>query len=130
MSCPSLQDGHDVVAVHPLVPRRVHLDAVVEAEEPRGPIAMPEKGVERRQHRRPPRRPAAAPRRLQSRQVAGKRIPRRFAGLAPRRILHRDTHHFAGGEHLSEHAPSLRHARARNVRYMRRSRAGRGAQLA
>ena len=50
-----MEDGQRVVAVHPLVPGRVDLDAVVEAEEARHPVAIPQERVEGREQGRPAR---------------------------------------------------------------------------
>src|SRR2546428_3552241 len=41
-----VEDWQRVVAVHALGPGRVDLDAVVEAEQPRHPVAMPEQRIE------------------------------------------------------------------------------------
>src|SRR6266545_3816126 len=54
-----MKDGERVVAVHALVAGGVDLDAVVEAEETRDTVAIPEKGVERREQGRPARAPAS-----------------------------------------------------------------------
>ncbi len=46
---PVMEDRKCVVAVHALVARGVDLDPVVEAEETRHAVAIPEQGVERRE---------------------------------------------------------------------------------
>src|SRR6266849_11159002 len=48
-----MEDGQRVVAVHALVPGRIDLDAVVEPEETRHPVAIPQERVEGREQGRP-----------------------------------------------------------------------------
>jgi len=50
---PPRQQRHREVAVHPLRPRYVGLQAVLEAERPQRPLPVPDKRVERRQERDP-----------------------------------------------------------------------------
>jgi hypothetical protein len=50
-----VQHRQRVVTVHALRTRRVHLDPVVEAEEPGDAGAMPQQRIEWRQQRRPAR---------------------------------------------------------------------------
>jgi hypothetical protein len=41
-----VEDRQRVVAVHPLGPRRIDLDAVAESEQPLDALSVPEQGVE------------------------------------------------------------------------------------
>src|SRR5207244_10436862 len=76
-----MEDGQRVVAVHPLVPGRVDLDAVVEAEEARHPVAIPQERVEGGEQGRPARWRGRSPCPGEGGKVAGEGEPAAGATL-------------------------------------------------
>ncbi len=95
-----VEDRQRVVAVHALRPRGVDLDAVVEAEQARDPIAVPEQRVEWGQERGAVRGGGQARGAAQRGEVAGEGEP------APARALHRDLGHEALGDHPAQGDPA------------------------
>ena len=82
------QERQHVVAVGPLVGRRVDLDPVAEAEQPLGARALPDQRVERRQQGA----------RLDPARQPGRRVE--LGGLRP--ALHRDRQQLAGLDQLGQ----------------------------
>ena len=134
---PVVEDRQGVIAVDALVAGCVDLDPVVEAEEPRGAVAVPEERVERREQRGAPRREAAPAGRGQRRQVLRKHQPPRAstrsvpggasAGAARPVILDRDLDHLAGVEHRPERLPTRPDLEAREGEVHAQVHLGRGS---